>query len=116
MKVAASHLDDRAETTIVSAAPRSLNDIDLAPEEGISLEHTRIAIRRPDFAILRPVRRPGRIVRPAFTIVIGKAADRLETPASLNRAQQFAKRNFPFAAHQVIDLHLLISLGRQARI
>ena len=44
MKVAAAHLDDRAEAAVVGAAARGLDDVDLPAEQRVAVEHARGAI------------------------------------------------------------------------
>src|SRR6202030_2669229 len=65
VEVAASHLDDGAETAIVGAAPRGLDYIHLPAHQRVSREHSRIAIRRADLAVFEPGGGAGGGVDPA---------------------------------------------------
>ena len=40
----------------------------------------------------------------------------VEPGALLDRAQQFAEGDFPLAAHQIVDAHILVSFGGKAGI
>src|SRR5207302_9506313 len=99
MKVAAAHLDDGAETAIEGAAARRLDCVDLPTQHRVSTEHAGIAVRRPNLAVFEAVRRPRGVVQPALAVLVGEAADPLESGLLLERAQQFAKGDFALAAH-----------------
>ena len=47
VKVAAAHLDDRAEAAVERAAARRFDDVDPASEQRISSEHPGVAIGQP---------------------------------------------------------------------
>ncbi len=78
MEVAAAHLDDRTEAAIEGAAARGLDYIHLPAEQRVSLEHARIAVRRADFLVFKPVRRPRGIMHPALAVPVRKATDVLD--------------------------------------
>ncbi len=116
MEVAAAHFDDRAKTAIEGAAARGLDHIHLPAQQRVSLEHARGALWQADFLIFEPVRRPRGIVHPTIAIVPRQAPDLVDPGALFQRAQQLAEGNFALAAHQIIDAHVLVSLGRETGI
>jgi hypothetical protein len=61
----------------------------------MALEHARIAVRRPDFAVFESVRRPGGVVHPSRAASGGEAADSVDTSSLPDCAQLFAERDFP---------------------
>src|SRR5208282_1102901 len=122
-EVAAAHLDDGTETAIVGAAARGLDYVHLPAEQRISLEHACIAVRRADFAVFEPVRRPVGVVHPALAVSVSasatsvrEATDPVDTRSLLDCSQQFAERDFPLAAHQIINVHFLVSFGSKAGV
>ena len=118
VEVASAHLDDRAETAVERAAARRFDDVDLAAEQRVALEHARRAIGQLE-RIGRQVRdrrdrgcgadaAPSRYDSPAISATVG---------VMLDRAQQLAQRALALAANQEIDLaRLSIGVGREARI
>src|SRR6202034_1077578 len=116
MEVAAAHLDERAEAAIEGTAARSLDHIHLPPHQRVSLQNASIAVRRTDLLIVKPVRRTAWVVHPVLAISIRKPRNSLDPGSLFDRAQQFTEGNLPFAAHKVVDAHVLISLGCKAGI
>ena len=118
MKVAAAHLDDRTEAAIEGAAARRFDHVDLAAHHGVTVQHASIAFGQADFVAIEAVDRTRRVLTPAVARAIGKARDLVETVAALHRAQQLAKRQFAFAAHDVVDSAAVrhVGFGRQAGI
>ena len=116
VEIASPHFDDGTEAAIVGAAARSLDYVHLPAQQRVSLEHTRIAVRRADFAVFQPVRRPVEVVHPPVTVSIGEATDLVDTRVLLDGAQQFAERDFSLAAHQIIDTQFGVGFRGKAGV
>src|SRR5579864_2396374 len=116
MKVAATHLNDRAEAAIVCAAPRGLNHVHLASHQRVAFEHAGGAIGQTDITALNPMSRPVRVMHPLSPVAIGEAADLVQGAAVFQRAQQVTKCNFAFTAHDVVHTHFTIGLWGKAGI
>ena len=56
------------------------------------------------------------MVMVALAVSVGEAADAIGTRVLLDGAQQLAELDFPLAAHQIIDVHFLVSVGRKAGV
>ena len=118
VKVAAAHLDDRAEAAVVRAAPRCFDDIDLAPQQRVAVEDARGAVGQPKRVRLETGDRPLRPMDPSAR------RSRRQTPrlrakrsAGFQRTQQVAEGLLAFSAHQKIDVFAgLIGRRSEARI
>ena len=102
-EIPSAHLDDRAEAAIVGAAPRSFYDVDLPPQKCVANKNSRVPLGQLDFSILQPVRGTSLCMHPRIALRKRQAADILESRAALDRAQQFAERDFAFASYQDVD-------------
>src|SRR5438552_7011903 len=112
VKVAAAHLDDRAEAAVERAAARGFDDIHPAAEQRIAAEHARIAIRQPQAlggerndwrcrvvneTLCRPVRQSGNAGQTSrFDIGLPRFA------IGLDRTQERTERALAFTAHEEV--------------
>jgi len=55
VEITTSHFDDGAETTVIGAAARSLDDICLAAKDRLALQHPRTAVWKANLVIFQPV-------------------------------------------------------------
>src|SRR5439155_3850770 len=62
VEIAPAHLDDGAEATVEGAAPRGLDDVDLAPHPRVAPEYPRGPVREPDLAARQARDRPVGVV------------------------------------------------------
>jgi hypothetical protein len=119
MEVAAAHLDDRAKAAVEGAATGRLDDVNLAAENRVTLQHPRASLRQRELTLPQPADLPIRVVgdtaagRPPR-----QAGNRRQARISLHRSQQFAERQLAFAAHDRVHTAVRsgVRFGREARI
>ena len=100
MKVAAAHFDDRAEAAVEGAAARGLDDVDLPSEQRVARQDAGGAIGQAQRIRGEPHHGAVGVVDEAVARTPRQAGDVIGRAAVLERAEQLAKRLFPFAAHQ----------------
>src|SRR5215470_1393781 len=116
MKVAASHLDNRAETAVIGAAARSLDDVYLATEQGIASEDASSALGQANVAILQSMRLGKRVMDPSLTCTIRKATDTCVPFPAFDGTQKVTKGNLAFAPNHVIHSHFLVGFRSKTGI
>ena len=128
VKVPAAHLDDRAETAVVGAAPGRFDDVDGPAQEGIAGQDAGGAVRQLEVSIVETAHGPRRRVREATCPeprrgvggrgTIAQPWDPAGIVAHRERAQERAERQLAFAADDEVDAarRRLVRLGRQARV
>src|SRR2546430_17291782 len=62
VELTTAHRDNRAETAIERTTARGFDNVDLAPEHGITAENARVAVREPYLTALKTADRSIRIV------------------------------------------------------
>src|ERR1039458_4150417 len=102
MKVAAAHLDDRAEAAVEGASARSLHHIHAAAQHGVAAKHARVALGQTDFIALERMHGARRVLMPAIRGVIRQSLNRSKALAAFERAQQLAESNLAFGPDKVV--------------
>src|SRR5207244_5870508 len=102
VEVAPAHLDDGAEATVEGAAPRGLDDVDLASHHRVAPEHPRVPVREPDLAALQARDRPVRVVGDVVAAPEREAGDPLDAAAGLDGPAELAEGQLPLAAHDEV--------------
>ena len=106
VKVAAAHLDDRAEAAVEGAAPRRFDDVDLAAEQRVAAEHARArgSGSRSGVDASRLTGRSALCAKPSGAAVREARRSPPTLAAALERAQQLAERLLAFAADDEVDV------------
>src|SRR5260370_42460074 len=102
VKIATTHFDDGAETTVIRAAARSLDDICLAAEDRVARQHPRTAVWKANLVIFQPVRRTLLVVNQLIAAAVRKPGDEVHVAAAVERALQLTECNFTLAAHDEV--------------
>src|SRR5260370_34013978 len=85
VKITTTHFDDRAETTVIGAAARSLDDICLAAKNRVALQHPRTAVWKANLVIFQPVRRTLLVMNPLIAVAVREPGDEVHVAAALER-------------------------------
>ena len=104
VEVAAAHLDDRAEAAVERAAARRFDDVDLASEERVALEHARAAVGQANRVGGQAENGARRVADPGPGRPVRQAGDPAKILAPFEFPQQLAERVLPLAAHDELDV------------
>src|SRR5215471_4984382 len=116
MKVAASHLDNRAETAVIGAAARSLHDVYLATEQTIPAEDASSTLGQANVAILQSMRLGKRVMDPSFSCTMRKATDTCVPFPAFYGTQKVTKGNLAFPSNHVIHSHFFVGFRGKTRV
>src|SRR6185436_9024397 len=98
------HLDDRAEAAVERAAARGLDHVHLPAEEGVAVEHARVAPGQTQRSVGERLDGPvGVVVEAALRVPPAQAADPFEARPALERAQQLVEGRLALAADDEVD-------------
>src|ERR1700746_1820203 len=97
VKITTTHFDDGAETTVIRAAARRLDDICLAAKDCVALQHPRTAVWKANLVIFQPVRRTWLVVNPLIAAAVQEPGDEVHVAAAVERACQLTECNFTLA-------------------
>src|ERR1700730_12275191 len=88
VKITPAHFNDGAETTVIRAAARSLDDICLAAKDRINLQHPDTAVWKANLVIFQPVRRTLLVVNPLIAAAVREPGDEVHVAAAVKRKRQ----------------------------
>src|SRR5258708_33078398 len=94
MKITTTHFDDGAETTVIGAAARSLDDICLAAQDRVALQHPRTAVWKANLVILQPVRRTLLVVNPLIAAAVREPGDEVHVATALESTRPLTECTF----------------------
>ena len=117
-EVAATHLDDRAETAIVGAAARSFDHVDLTSQKGVALEDTRhLASGRLISPLFQSMGRTSRIVHPPL-VRFDRTGRRSLPSCRPSPSARISSRNVtsPSPRIRIVNIDGFVRFWGQARI
>src|SRR5258708_30957692 len=91
VKITTTHFDDGAETTVIRAAARSLDDICLAAKDRVALQHPRTAVWKANLVIFQPVRRTLLVVNPPIAPAVREPGNERHVSAASERTPQLTE-------------------------
>ncbi len=111
MEVAATHLDDGAESAVEGATARGFHYVHLPAQHSVTGEDARAAVGQANFLTVQAVYWTRRIHDPTFARTIGKPRDGGKFAGAFEAAHQLTEGQLAFTAHDEVDARAIVHVG-----